>query len=251
MTTRPNLTAIHSLLTLYNSKQLVGHMKSALYVLHYIHSAYNYGISYTSRDIAPMHSYIPYPPSTDVEAYTDSTPPKLLTTRTLLACSDGCWGLQISNAVAEGTLLPLFKFQSMNGGSIFKNGSPIRWLCKHQEHTSLSSCEAEIWATNATLMKVVDFCNLSHSVFESGHTIDCLSSPTVMYNDNDACVKWLHNMTSKAACHIKLHENSIWEWVQNKTLNVIHVAGKINPTNIFTKEMKDLPPQRLFHDLPF
>jgi hypothetical protein len=46
-------------------------------------------------------------------------------------------------------------------------------------------------------------------------------------------------MTSKAACHIKLCENSIREWVQDKTLNVVHVTGKVNPTNIFTKEMKD------------
>ncbi len=46
-------------------------------------------------------------------------------------------------------------------------------------------------------------------------------------------------MTSKAACHIELCKNSIWEWVQDKTLNVVHVAGKINPANIFTKEMKD------------
>ncbi len=29
------------------------------------------------------------------------------------------------------------------------------------------------------------------------------------------------------------------EWVQDKTLNVVHVAGKIAPANIFTKEMKD------------
>jgi hypothetical protein len=46
-------------------------------------------------------------------------------------------------------------------------------------------------------------------------------------------------MTSKAACHIKLRENLIWEWVQDKTLNVVHVAGKVNPANIFTKEMMD------------
>jgi hypothetical protein len=46
-------------------------------------------------------------------------------------------------------------------------------------------------------------------------------------------------MTSKVARHIKLRENSIWERVQDKTLNVVHVAGKVNPANIFTKEMKD------------
>jgi hypothetical protein len=46
-------------------------------------------------------------------------------------------------------------------------------------------------------------------------------------------------MTSKAAHHIKLCENSIRERVQDKTLNVVHVAGKVNPANIFTKEMMD------------
>ncbi len=40
MTTCPDLTAIHSFLSLYNTKPSVGHMKSALYVLHYIHSTY-------------------------------------------------------------------------------------------------------------------------------------------------------------------------------------------------------------------
>ncbi len=214
-------------------------MKSALNVLHYVHSTYNYGISFTSKDMAPMHSYIHFPPSTDIEAYTDAIPPKLLTTRTLLAYSDACWGLQVSNAVAEGTLLPLFKFWSMNGGIIFNNGGPNGWLGKRQDCTFLSSCEAEILATNATSKKVVNFHNLSCSVSKNSHAIDDLSSPTVLYNNNDACVKWSHNMTSKAACHIKLYENSIQEWVQDKTLNVVHVAGKINPADIFTKEMKD------------
>jgi hypothetical protein len=46
-------------------------------------------------------------------------------------------------------------------------------------------------------------------------------------------------MTSKAACHIELRENSVREWVQNKTINVQHISGKINPADIFTKEMRD------------
>jgi hypothetical protein len=44
-------------------------------------------------------------------------------------------------------------------------------------------------------------------------------------------------MTSKAARHIELQENSIREWVQDKTLDVLHIAGKLNPADIFTKEM--------------
>jgi hypothetical protein len=46
-------------------------------------------------------------------------------------------------------------------------------------------------------------------------------------------------MTSKAARHIELRKNSIRKWVQDKTLDVLHVAGKLNPADIFTKEMHD------------
>ncbi len=127
----------------------------------------------------------------------------------------------------------------MNGGIVLKNSGPIGWLGERQERMSLSSCEAEIRATNATSKKVLDFRNLCRSVSNSSHSIEDLSSPMLLYNDNDACVKWLHNMTSKAARHIELRENSIQEWVQDKTLNIVHVAGKVNPANIFTKEMKD------------
>ena len=38
---------------------------------------------------------------------------------------------------------------------------------------------------------------------------------------------------------MELRENSVREWVENKTLNVLHVSGHINPTDIFTKEMWD------------
>jgi hypothetical protein len=46
-------------------------------------------------------------------------------------------------------------------------------------------------------------------------------------------------MTSKAACHIELRENSVREWVQDKSIKVVHAAGKTNPVDIFTKEMQD------------
>ena len=38
---------------------------------------------------------------------------------------------------------------------------------------------------------------------------------------------------------MELRENSVREWVENKTLNVLHVSGRINPADIFTKEMRD------------
>jgi hypothetical protein len=127
----------------------------------------------------------------------------------------------------------------MNSGIVFKNSGPIRWLGEHQEGTSLSSCESKIHATNATSKKVVDFWNLLHNVSENGHTLSNISSPTILYINNKACVKQSHDMTSKAACNIELQQNSIREWVQDTTLNVVHIVRKIYPADIFTKEMKD------------
>jgi hypothetical protein len=214
-------------------------MKVALYVLHYIHSTHDYGISFMSTGVAPMHSYIHYPPSSDAEAYADALTPTTSNSNTLTVYSDACWGSQLGSSVADGTLPPLFKLHSVNGGIIFKNGGPVGWLGERQERTSLSSCEAEIRATNATSKKVVDFWNLSRSISAAGYQIPDIDLPTLVYNDNAACVQWSYSMTSKAARHIELRENSLREWVQDNTLNVVNVPGKVNPADIFTKEMRD------------
>jgi hypothetical protein len=214
-------------------------MKAALYALYYIHSTHDYGISFTSEGVAPMHLYVHYPPSTDIGTYKDATPPTPTNSSTLSAYSNACWGSQIGSAVADGTLLPLFKFCSMNGGIVFKNSGPIGWLGERQECTSLSSCKAEIRANIATSKKIIDFSNLCRSISKNGHSLSNIDSPTKLFNDNDACVRWSHNMTSKAAHHIEPHENLIHKWVQDKTLDVLHVAGKLNPADIFTKEMRN------------
>jgi hypothetical protein len=107
-TTRPDLAAVYSFLSLYNNKPSARHMKAALYTLCYIHSMHDYGISFSSEDIAHMHSFIHFPSSTNVKAYKDAVPPKLVNSSTLSAYSDPCWGSQIGSVVAVSTLLPLF-----------------------------------------------------------------------------------------------------------------------------------------------
>ncbi len=236
---RPDLARAHSFLSSYTTKDVASHMKTALYVLHYIHSTHDYGISFTSNDVAPMHSYIHFPSSSDTEPYDGAIPLKLGSLNTLSVYSHACWGSQLGSLVADGTLLPLFKFRSMNGGVVFKNGGPIGWLGKCQDCTSLSSCESKIRATSAYSKMVVDFCDLSCSVSKAGHTHPDIDAPTVLYIYNDACIKWSYNMTSKAAQHIKLCKKLVQEWVQNITLHVKHVSREINPADIFAKEMRN------------
>jgi hypothetical protein len=89
-TTRPDLVTVHFFLSSYTYKPASGHMKAALYALYYIHSTHNFGILFTLDDIAPMPSYVHFPPSTDIEAYNDVVPCKLGCSNTLSAYSDAC-----------------------------------------------------------------------------------------------------------------------------------------------------------------
>ncbi len=76
-------------------------------------------------------------------------------------------------------------------------------------------------------------------ISNGGYPINDAAFPTPLYNDNDACVKWCHNMTSKSNCHIELKENVMCEWVKDGAITVDHISGKCNPSDIFTKEMRD------------
>jgi hypothetical protein len=127
----------------------------------------------------------------------------------------------------------------MSGAVVMRSGGLITWKAERQERTSLSSCEAEIRATNMGSRLTVNTRHMISSLSDLGYPIaDCQSS-TPLYNDNDACVKWCHNMTTKGNRHIENKENSTREWVADGTISISHVSGKFNVSDIFTKEMRD------------
>jgi hypothetical protein len=237
--TRPDLTPSHSFLSAYNNKPSRSHLNAALYVLHYIHSTIDYGISFTSSEKAPLHTYMTFPHSSDTEAYNDAIPPNSTQHHRLTTYSDACWGSQLGNAIREGIQLPLFKFRSMSGAIIFRSGGPITWKTDRQERTSLSSCEAEIRATNMGSRLTVNVRNTILHLASLGYPITDANQPSPLYNDNEACVKWCHNLTTKGNRHIEIRENATREWVADKTISVEHVSGRCNPSDIFTKEMRD------------
>ncbi len=72
-----------------------------------------------------------------------------------------------------------------------------------------------------------------------GYPINDTDMATPLYNNNDACVKWCYNLTTKGNRHIEIRENATREWVQDGIITVSHVNGKCNPSDIFTKEMCD------------
>ena len=67
-----------------------------------------------------------------------------------------------------------------------------------------------------------------------------MPNKTIIYNDNNACVCWSHNMTTKDLRHIQIRENGIREMVQKNLIEVQHISGKTNLADLFTKEDKDV-----------
>jgi hypothetical protein len=234
--TPPDIASFHSFLSSYSNKPAPGHMKAALYALHYVHSTYDYGITFTSSVTLHIHTYVHFPTPLDMEAYTDAIPPSQTNCAPLTAYSDACWGSQIGSAVHDGTLLPLFKFWSMSSGVVFRQGGPLLWMAIRQDQTALSSGEAEIRATNETSKSVVGMRHLAKSVQSSGYDILDMVAPLPLYKDNTACIQWAHNMTSKKIWHMELRENAVREWVHDGIINVLHVKGCINPATFSPKK---------------
>jgi hypothetical protein len=127
----------------------------------------------------------------------------------------------------------------MSGGVVFRQGGPLWWMAICQDQTALSSGEAEIRTTNKITKSVVGMCHLAESNQSSGYDISDMVAPSPLYNDNAACIQWANNMTSKKIRHMELQENAVREWVHDGILNIPHIKGRINPADIFTKEMRD------------
>ena len=69
-------------------------------------------------------------------------------------------------------------------------------------------------------------------------TNEVFNSPTIIYNDNAACVQWSKNTTTKGLRHIQIRENAIREQCQSGFVTIKHIEGKINVSDMFTKEEK-------------
>ena len=61
----------------------------------------------------------------------------------------------------------------------------------------------------------------------------------IIYNDNQAAVGWCSSLTNKGMKHINLRECKVREAVIDGDIRVLHIAGVINASDIFTKELKD------------
>ncbi len=95
----------------------------------------------------------------------------------------------------------------MSGAILFRSGGPLTWKADRQDCTALSLCEAEIRMNMGSCLTITIRNMISH-LANCGFPINDTSSATPVNNDNDACIKWCHNLTSKGNRHIELRERT-------------------------------------------
>ena len=230
---RPDIAPVLTFLASYLTAPHGQHCKAAIHALRYVYSTCEYGISFHSDARNTLQAFNHFPHHHDKEAYTDATPPSPSESHQLTAFSDACWGGQFGNVVPDGTPLELFKFRSLSGYVICRCGGPIAWKSIRQNRTALSSCQAEIVATNEC---VVDL--LSVKLRMADLDMHDAHIPTKVYNDNQAAVQWTASLTSKGIKYINLRETMVREAHLDNDVIVTHIPGVINSSDLFTKEIK-------------
>ena len=97
----------------------------------------------------------------------------------------------------------------------------------------------EIYATDECVKELVlqlkhlcDDMNIKH--------IPMPGLPIKVYNDNNAFVCWSKVTTAKGLRHITIRENAIRESIDTKFIEVLHIDGKTNVSDMFTNETKDV-----------
>mmetsp|Transcript_12968 Transcript_12968/g.18518 ORF Transcript_12968/g.18518 Transcript_12968/m.18518 type:complete len:610 (-) Transcript_12968:168-1997(-) len=215
---RPDLSTITNILAKYTSRPTKQHIDHVKHVIKYLKGTSHLGITFsTTTNHRTVESHLNFQLPQAVSALCNAN-----------------WEPQDQShpSPTHNEHLPLFKSRSISGFLIFFHG-PIHWVSKRQSLTARSSAEAEIYATDECTKSLLHL----HQLISGLNLQDeIMPSPTTIYNDNTACICWSRNSTTKGLRHIQMRENAVRESVQNKFIDVQHVDGKTNLSDIFTKE---------------
>ena len=219
--TRPDIATITNLLAQYQSNPSQQHIDAAKRVIKYLKGTSTMGIRFEQQPSDNITAFVKFP----------------ICHHHPTAMSDANWGPQDQSRPTSSTkhqCLPLFKTRSLSGYIIFLANGPITWSSKRQKITARSSAEAEIYATDECTKCIQILQHLRKDLQLPHH-----NTPIPIYNDNQACVLWSRNSTTKGLRHIQIKENATRECIQNNTITISHIEGKVNPSDLFTKEDKD------------
>jgi hypothetical protein len=122
--------------------------------------------------------------------------------------------------------------KSVSGYIILCGGGPISWFSKQQGIVALSTCEAEYISCTHCACEVIWL----RSLFKE------LGFPqpeaTLLYCDNLSTVSCTHNPHSHTHMkHIDIRAHFICNCINNRVIDIHHIAGAENPSDLLTKSL--------------
>jgi hypothetical protein len=220
LSTRPDISTITNMCAKYMACPNKGHINQVKRIIRYLKGTKTKGISFSSKTNSKLEAFVKFPIPNKVVSLCDAN-----------------WGPQDQSVPNPGSSIQvdLFKNRSVSGFLIWLGG-PLHWVSKRQSITARSSTESEIYATDECTK-----CLLHLAQIVQGFDLidEIMAPPTKVYNDNAACVQWAHAMATKGLRHIQIRDSAVRESVQSKFIDIEHVEGKVNLSDMFTKEEKN------------
>ena len=224
VSTRPDLSAIVSILSSYLHAATDAHFDSALHVLRYLAGTITKGVGFSSLPNTALHSFLSFPPGGPPVPHDSAS-----------CFTDSCWGPQDASEPGPNPPdIPMHVTRSIGGFIVFRCGGPIAWSARREARTSRSSCEAEIKATDEAT-KEVQYLRL---ILEDLSLSDA-DAPIPVWNDNKGAIDWSRTRSTKRLRHYNIRENAIREAIQHREITLSHIFGKGNPADLCTKEHRD------------
>ena len=137
----------------------------------------------------------------------------------IVAYSDSDWGQDPINR------------KSVTGNYVTLATGCVSWLSRRQKTVASSSTEAEYMALSDCSRQLVWMHQL---LSEIGFKIP----PPYLNADNEGSIFWGSNpVQEKRSKHIDIRYHVVREYVEEKKIVLLHIAGDVNPADIFTKNL--------------
>ena len=237
--TRPDVTAVTSLLAGHLRNPSQGHLDSAIHVLRYLKGTTTWGIRYTEPQrkggaigFDPegcLKGMVAWPPKEDGV-------PKLESFDRLDEYTDSNWGPQDASHPKPGQYIRDDDVKSLLGNLATYMGGPIDWKSVRERRISPSVCESEIKAMSEGHKMIM---GLRH-FFEDLDAKHVAEPTPFLYCDNQGSVTWVHSESvSRNMRQFNIRQCALREAVRHGEVKPVHIPGAINPADLFTKEMRD------------
>ena len=243
LSTRPDITAVTSLLASHLKNPSQGHLDSAHHVLKYLKGSMDWGMRFTEprpdeRQGGNGTSFDPQGCLKEMVAWPtkdDGVPPIEPYDR-LDSYSDSNWGPQDASHPKPGQYIRDEDVKSLLGAVATYMGGPVDWRCERESRISPSVCESEIKAMSSGHKMIM---GLRH-LFDDLQVPHIAKATPFLYCDNQGAVTWVKSESvSRNMRQYNIKQCGFRDSVRHNEVAPVHIPGALNPADLFTKEMRD------------